>query len=215
MKFKQLMQAVQEQPLFETGHLLAGDVNPADVRRQLSRWVSLGKVLQLRRGLYALAPPYQKTQPHPFVVANALATGSYVSGQSALAFYGLIPEYVPSVTSIASRRPAEWHNPLGDFTFRYIAPHLFFGYQKTELPLGQQAFIAEPEKALLDLIHLTPGGDSDAYLRELRLQNLERLDTTRLRKFVARGKKPKWERAALQIIRLIEDEGTGYQPLDD
>ncbi|NJL27260.1 MAG: type IV toxin-antitoxin system AbiEi family antitoxin domain-containing protein, partial [Thermoanaerobaculia bacterium] len=39
-------------------------------RRQISRWVEAGRLYQLRRGLYALAPPFQKTKPHPFLVAT-------------------------------------------------------------------------------------------------------------------------------------------------
>lgn len=61
-----------DEPVFEAGLLLAGDVDPSDVRRQLSRWVNAGRLYQLRRGLYALAPPFQKIRPHPFLVANRL-----------------------------------------------------------------------------------------------------------------------------------------------
>lgn len=91
MKFEQLLAAVGDEPVFETGLLLAGEVDPSDVRRQLSRWVASGRLFQLRRGLYALAPPFQKVLPHPFLVANRLVGGSYVSLQSALAHHGLIP----------------------------------------------------------------------------------------------------------------------------
>ena len=62
MKFEQLLSLVSDLPLFESGLILAGDVDPDDVRRQL------------RRGLYSLAPPYQKIAPHPFLVANAFNT---------------------------------------------------------------------------------------------------------------------------------------------
>ena len=51
MKFERLLTLVGEQPLFETGLLLAGDVDPAHVQRQLSRWVRSGRIRQLRRGL--------------------------------------------------------------------------------------------------------------------------------------------------------------------
>ena len=95
MKFDDLLTAVGNEPLFETGLLLACDVDPRHVRRQLSRWTSAGRLVQLRRGLYALAPPWRKQSPHPFLIANHLAPGSYVSGASALAFAGAIPENVP------------------------------------------------------------------------------------------------------------------------
>ena len=58
--------------MFETGLLLSGDVYPREIYRQLSRWSQAGKIYQLRRGLYCLAPPFQKVKPHPFLVANRL-----------------------------------------------------------------------------------------------------------------------------------------------
>jgi len=210
MKFDDLLASVSKQPFFETGLLLAGEVDPADVRRQLSRWVQAGRVIQLRRGLYTLAAPYQQTPPHPFLIANSLLPGSYVSLQSALAYYGLIPEYVAQTLSMTTQRPSRWRNAAGNFRFHHIAPHLFFGYQQVTLTPSQDAFIALPEKALLDLVHLTPDGDNPAYLAELRLQNLERLDPQRLQKLASRAGKPKWLRAANRISALIEDEASTY-----
>src|SRR5574337_159426 len=89
MEFAKLVKLAADEPVFETGLLLAGNVDPRDVRRQLSRWTKAGRLYQLRRGLYALAPPFQKIKPHPFVVANRMVHSSYVSCQSALAHYGL------------------------------------------------------------------------------------------------------------------------------
>jgi len=120
MEFARLIEIVGEEPAFETGFLLAGEVDPNDVRKQLSRWTQAGRLYQLRRGLYALAPPFQKVKPHPFVIANHLVPNSYVSCQSALAHYGLIPEYVPVTTSVRTARPARWDTPLGSFEFRHI-----------------------------------------------------------------------------------------------
>ena len=100
MEFNRVIEIVQDEPVFETGLLLAGHVDPNNIRRQLTRWTKSGRIYQLRRGLYALAPPYQKVKPHPFYVANRLVRGSYVSCQSALTFYGLIPESVPTAVSV-------------------------------------------------------------------------------------------------------------------
>lgn len=211
MKFDELLAIIAKQPFFETGLLLAGAVDPADVHRQLSRWVQSGRLIQFRRGLYTLAAPYQQTPPHPFLIANSLMPGSYVSLQSALAHYGLIPEYVAQTLSVTTQRPARWCNALGDFRFQHIAPHLFFGYQQASFTSGQDVFIAFPEKALLDLIHLTPDGDAPAYLDGLRLQNLEQLDRKRLQDLASRAGKPKWMRAAARILALIEDEQSAYK----
>jgi len=210
MKFDDLLVIAAKQPFFETGLLLTGVVDPADVRRQLSRWTRAGRVIQLRRGLYTLAAPYQQIYPHPFLIANSLLPGSYVSLQSALAYYGLIPEYVPQTLSVSTLRPSRWYNPLGEFRFQHLAPHFFFGYQQINLATGQDSFIALPEKALLDLVHLTPDGDDPAYLAGLRLQNLERLDPQRLQTMAGRSGKPKWLRAAARILTLVEEDKLNY-----
>ncbi|MEJ5198039.1 MAG: hypothetical protein WHX53_03865 [Anaerolineae bacterium] len=213
MEFHELLQIVGEEPVFETGLLLAGDVNPADVQRQLSRWTAAGRLHQLRRGVYALAAPYQKVKPHPFAVANALVRSSYVSLQAALAHYDLIPEYTPVVTNVTGGRPGRWETALGVFEYRHVKASWLHGYHQLDLGAGQRAFVATPEKALLDLVYLQPGGDDPAYLAELRLQNLDRLDLERLAGFAERSGSPKLRRAARHIAQLVRAEGTEYETL--
>jgi hypothetical protein len=55
----ELLAVAANEPVFDSGLLLVGAVRSGDVRRQLSRWAAAGKILQLRRGLYALRKPYQ------------------------------------------------------------------------------------------------------------------------------------------------------------
>jgi len=208
MKFDELLEIVDDEPIFETGLLLAGDVDSKDVRRQLSRWTKLGRIIQLRRGLYSLAPPFQKIHPHPFTISNHLVRGSYVSCQSALAHYDLIPEYVPTVIGVSCSKPGRWDTDLGSFVFRHIKQDFFFGYLSEDLGSGHHAFLASPEKALLDLIHLTPKGDSLAFLEGLRLQNLDQVDVDNLETLARQFKRPKLLRAFDNIKSLIT-EGEG------
>ncbi|HWM93081.1 MAG TPA: hypothetical protein VN493_20125 [Thermoanaerobaculia bacterium] len=213
MDFGELLKVVADEPVFETGLLLAGEVDPAGVRRQLSRWVQAGRLYQLRRGLYGLAPPFQRVKPHPFLVANRLMRGSYVSLQSALAHYGLIPEHVPVTTSVTTGRPGQWQTPLGTYDFRHVQSEILTGYRRMDLGGGQEAFVATPEKALLDLVHLEPGADTPEYLHELRLQHLEVLSLDNLRRMAEASGRPKQIRAAEQIARLAEAEALEYQLL--
>jgi predicted transcriptional regulator of viral defense system len=213
MEFKALLRIIGNEPVFETGLLLAGAVDPFDVRKQLSRWTTSGKLYQLRRGLYSLAPPYQKSIPHPFLVANRLVTGSYVSLQSALAYYGLIPELVPMTTSVTTARPTTYSTPFGQCDFRHIQAGWFHSYRWTDLGNGQWAFIATPEKALLDLVYLQSRGDEDDYLRSLRLQALDQLDMDLLQQLSTHLNKPKLIRAVNTIQQLVNEETMGYQPL--
>jgi len=211
MEFNDLVRIVGDEPVFETGLLLAGKVDPADVRRQLSRWTKAGRLFQFRRGLYALAPPFQKAKPHPFLIANRMVRGSYVSCQSALAFYGHIPEYVPVFVSVTPARPACWETPVGTFEFHHIKKEMFRGYQLVDLGGGQRAFVALPEKALLDLIYLHPAADSPGYIRELRLQDLEHLNANELHKIADFTHSPKLKRAAKVIIELTHIEAKEYE----
>ena len=206
MKFKELLNLVGNDPLFESSLLLAGDIKPEYVKIQLTRWEKAGRIIQLRRGLYTIAPPYQKTNPHPFVIANHLRKSSYVSCQSALTYYDLIPEYVPQTISVTGGRPGIWKTQLGIYRFYHIKPKLLLGYRETDLGDNQKAFIATPEKALLDLIYLQPDGDNPAYLKELRLQNLDMLNIDELYNLVTIFNTPKLLRAFDEITKLAQNE---------
>jgi predicted transcriptional regulator of viral defense system len=206
MKFFELLDIIQDEPVFDTCLLLVGEANPREIRRQLSRWKQAGKIYQLRRGLYCLAPPFQKVNPHPFLVANRLIPASCVSLQSALAYYGMIPEHVPMTTSVTTARPVHWETPLGIFDFRHIQVDFFYGYRLVDLGEKQQAFIASPEKALLDLVYLEPGGDTPDYLSELRLNNLDRLDWQLIGQLAEQVGKPKLLRALAAIRELAGEE---------
>ena len=204
MKWQDLLVKVGNEPVFTAGFLASGSTRLADVRLQLSRWTRAGKLIQLRRGVYSLADPYRKVQPEPFLLANALKPASYVSLQSALAYYGMIPEYVPVVTSVTTGRPEEVDTPLGRFLYRHVKMSWFFGYRQVELTSGQVAFIAQPEKALLDLAYLTTGTASEDYWQQLRLQNLQNLNTEQLADWARQEGGRKLE----QVIRHIDSHAT-------
>lgn len=206
MKFGELLQVVGNEPVFSSSLLLTHGRNPSDMRRQLSRWVSDGRLEQLKRSLYLLADPYRKCIAHPFLLANRIKDASYISLQSALAHYGLIPEYVPVVTSVTTGRPEKLSTAAGTFVFKHIKKSFFSGYVCVELANHQSAFIASPEKALLDLIYLTPGADDEAYLFGLRIQHSERLDMERLAAMAVASGSTKLIRAVERLSGLLKKE---------
>ena len=186
--------------LFRTGQILAGESSPADVRTQLDRWVKSGRILRLRREVYALAAPYRQTTPHPFATAHALKKASYVSLQSALAHYGMIPEYVPVTTSVTTGRPEELETPLGRFQFRHVANRMFYGFAEQEITPGIFALLANPHKALIDLLYLTPSSDQVAYLDELRLSRPDRFELDQLQRLANQSRSKKVQRAVERLI---------------
>ena len=206
MKWEELLIKVAGEPVFRTGFLAASGENLPALRLQLSRWAKAGRLIQLKRGLYTLAEPYRKVNPHPFVLANAMKKASYVSLHSAMGHFGMIPEYVPTVTSVTTQRPERVETLLGQFVFRGIKKNWFCGYQRVDLVSGQSAFVATPEKALLDLVYLTPGADNYDFLIGLRLQSLEKLDLGALRELADMSKSEKVLRAVRQIAELVELE---------
>ena len=211
MKWEELLRHVADEPAFHTGFLAGSGESLSVLRLQLSRWVKAGKLIQLTKGLYTLSEPYRKRAVHPFVLANAIKKASYVSLQAALGYFGMIPEHVPVVTSVTTQRPARMETPLGRFLFRHIKKSWFTSYRQVDLGSRQKAFVATPEKALLDLVYLTPGADNYEFLAELRLQNLETLNRDTLVKLTQASGSPKLQRAAGLLEKLIEEEG-GHKP---
>ena len=206
MKFDELSSLVPPYGLFRTGQILAGQARTADINRQMDRWRKSGRLLQLRRGVYALPEPYAKQSPHPFLVANILKRASYVSLQSALAHYGMIPEFVPTTTSVTTGRPETLSTPLGRFQYRHVSMHLFNGFHEIEISTDQPMMIASPEKALIDLLYLTPRSDSDAFLRELRLSPHESFADPAVLSAAAVASSSKKVQRAVRILETIWKE---------
>ena len=213
MKFVDLLSTVADEPIFSTGLLLSGDVDPGDVRRQLSRWTLDGRIHRLRRGVYALAPPYMKVPAHPFLIANELVRPSYVSLQSALAFWGLIPEAALTTTSITTGRPSDCSTPLGDHVYRHVQTSWFHNYQRVDTGQGQFAWLASPEKALLDLLYLEKASDSPDFLGELRLELDDGIDLVHLQDLAEVCGQPKVRRAVERLIELKEPESGALEIL--
>jgi len=207
MKFDELLEIVGDEPVFTSSLLRAGAVDRVDVASQLSRWVASGRLLRLRRGVYAVADSYRKRDPHPFEVANLLVRPSYVSLESALSYHGLIPEAVFATTSVTSARAEDYDTPLGRYAYRHVAPGLFWGYSLVRLTAGDGAgaLVARPEKALLDLVYLRPRADSPEFLRQLRLAQLDTLNLEQLERDAERTRKPKLLRAAERIARMAQE----------
>lgn len=217
MRWSELIEAVGDEPVFETGSLLVGGVDPNDVTRQLSRWTSCGNLVQLRRGAYAFAGKWAqgRRRPHGFELANLIRRGSYVSMSSVLSEQGIIPDYVPTVTSVTTGRPRIVTTEVGTFSYRHVRDQMFWGYEWRDLGAGSGAYVACTEKALIDLFYLAPRPDQLGHLHELRLQNLARIESETLVTMAQRtGKKAvvsaaHWvaERASGEAADSWEEDG--------
>ncbi len=207
MNFEDLVDAAADLHCFSPNMVSAGE-NIVQVRLQLSRWVRSGKVIRIHHGWYTLAARFRRARIDPFVVACTRRGGTYVSLESALSRHGLIPEHVAETTCVTTGRPMLLHTPLGRLRYRHINRKLFWGY-RDESRNGQSAFVATPEKALLDLIYLVAGAHSRAYIEQPRLQNLEQLHPETLEEMTRRFGRPKLAGIPERIETLRKEDVEG------
>jgi len=117
-----------------------------------------GVLEPLKKGLYIAGPSVSETKPDSFLVANHLLGPSYVSVETALSYYGLIPERVYEISSMTTKASRSFKTALGQFTYtRLPLPYYSFGLEMHQLPSNQYVIVASPEKALCDKIVTTSG----------------------------------------------------------
>lgn len=157
-------------------------------KNNFGRWVKQGLIIRLKPGLYSF-PEYLGQPGFEFFIANKIYRPSYISLHSALSFYGMIPEAVVQVTSVTSLKTYNLSNSFGSFSFKSMKPELLFGYEMKPMPGNRTVHIAEPEKALLDLLYLYPFYNTPQELEGLRLDDdylLDSFKTGRMLEYVSR-----------------------------
>lgn len=127
-------------------------------RDKLSRMFEDGSVVRVKQGLYL--PGWRRGTEMPVdpVVLSGLVYGpSYVSLESALAHYGLIPERVSAITCVTSKRAKFFETPVGHFRYHPVHERVFPIGVTLQAARGGSYFLAEPEKALCDRLALIRG----------------------------------------------------------
>jgi predicted transcriptional regulator of viral defense system len=200
MKLDEFLKKVRGLPVINTEHLLTGITNPGPVQVQISRWCKAGRLIKLKNNIYLLSENLRKLEINEFHIASLLKTPSYISLEKALEYYGLIPEAVSVYTSVTTKRPGRLKTAIGTFDYRHVKNELFWGYKPVTVN-KQMAFIAFPEKALLDFFYLKGLRDDFAYLDEMRLQNLEEINNSKLLEFAKRFDTP----GIVKTAKLIKE----------
>jgi hypothetical protein len=125
---------------------------------KLHALLSEGILNSIKKGLYIAGPALKTNRPEPFLLANHILGPSYVSVDSALSYYGLIPERVFEVASMTTKSSRMFNTPMGIFSFTHLPlPYYAFGVRQVRLANEQYAMVASPEKALFDKIVTTSG----------------------------------------------------------
>lgn len=114
----------------------------------LSNNINSNLFVKLRNNFYIL----KDTRPSLSLIANRLYRPSYISLESALSFYEIIPETVYGITSVSTKATREFASEIGIFSYQKIKKEAFIGYQLKNVH-GENIFIADAEKALADYLY--------------------------------------------------------------
>ncbi len=176
--------------------LLADVKFPKD---KISRLEKNGKLIRIKNGLYIFFNKNNKNDISKELIANHLYQTSYISLETALAFYGMIPERVYTTRSMTVKRAKTFTTPLGNFEYKTVSADYFSIGLRQEIVENRYAFlIASPTKAVCDMIVGTPNLRLQSvqavqkYLTEdlrIDLDVLKNLDTDIVRQCIEVGKK--------------------------
>ncbi len=184
MDYFKFRDKIKDLPYFETRELkivLRDDFNPA-MLVNLKNWMNKGHLVMLRRGLYLLAD--LKNEVDVMVFAGKLYSPSYISLETALSFYGIIPEAVFTTTSVTTRKTKKFQTPLGYFSYQKIKKEAFGGFE-AKMQNGISYKLALPEKALVDFFYLNRNiiDGSQEQFESYRFNKDFKFSKSKLRKF--------------------------------
>lgn len=117
-------------------------------QKLLERYTRKGILARLKGGLYALKSNY----PESYSIANKLYSPSYVSFETALSYYGMIPETVYSITSATTKKTREYIVQGQAYKYHKIKKGAFAGYGLVDIN-GKNILFADKEKVLADYLY--------------------------------------------------------------
>jgi len=166
MKFDELRKLIRKNPIFtfEDVLMLFPDENYANVKLLLHNWTRIGKLTRIKKGLYCLTDIDVFDN---YFFAAFIYSPAYISLESALNYYGIIPDIPQEVVSVTTNNTQEFNTVKGVYLFRRISNRLFYSFKKVQKgPLFY--LIAEREKAVLDYLYYKSRGIYTKELEEIR-----------------------------------------------
>jgi predicted transcriptional regulator of viral defense system len=146
-------------------------------KKNLVNWQKKGYIQRIRNNYYCFSDN-QKSEEFLYFVANSIYHPSYISLESALSYYGIIPEGVYTITSITTLKTNAFNTDFTRFTYRNVKSKLYFGYQLINYK-NQRFKIASLEKAVLDYLYLNSDVDDMSLFSDLRWNKSELLNINR------------------------------------
>ncbi len=209
MNFVNAIEGYSEQPLTRQVlmSLLREYKRPYD---KINELVKQDLLMPVKRGIYMPGANLKISPPEKILLANHLYGPSYVSLETALSHWGMIPERVFEISSATTNISKTYKTPVGRFSYIHLGlPYYSFGIQQVQLTKRQTVMMASPEKALCDKIITTSGvilrstkQTMELLVEDFRidLQTLRNLDTTTINKWVEKAPK---ENSMMMLIKTL------------
>ena len=201
MRYVSFRSTLRDFPVFSLGDARA--VDPRFDRRRLNEWQAKGYIKKIINRHYIFTD-IEVDENRLFEIAGRIYKPSYISLQSALSRYQIIPEAVYGITSVSTRRTCEFETPLASFLYRTLRKNLFFGYGIVE----HKAKLARLEKAILDLFYLNPRIKSSEEFLSIRIDVdsvVEQLDRNRLMTYPERFEQKRLEMRIKSFLEWMDN----------
>jgi len=156
MNFSEKLRLDYSKELFSEQDLkiLYPNMSQSSLHSGISRSLRSKDIIKLKRGHYMFAGGLQQKRISKFVIASHLYNPSYISFESALSYHGLIPEAVYVTTSACKQRKyKKFNSVVGDFSYDFIPCVPFFIGVEAVTINEYHCMLANPIKALFDLIY--------------------------------------------------------------
>ena len=174
-------------------------------KRRLFEWKNKWYIQSLLRWWYAFTDK-KFGEEEIFYIANIINKPSYISCESALYYYNLIPEWVFLTTSITTKKTIEYQTSIWNFNYNKVLAKLFFGFQLIKWEKWTYK-IAYKEKALLDFLYLKPHIKTKKDMLDLRIDRdefLEKFNQKRRNTYLKQFNKKTLIKRANLLLKLLQ-----------
>lgn len=141
----------------------------SNIYNKIGYEVKNNNLIKLKRGLYET-----NKDADPLTIANSLLSPSYISFETALAYYGMIPERVYAIKSATFKKnkKKEFKNYFGLFLYQDVNSNAYpYDINQVEIN-GIKVMMASKEKALLDLLSVISPRNNKKELIDLLFDDL-------------------------------------------
>ncbi len=178
------------------------------LKNNLLRWMKQNRFIRLKRDLYEFVEPGAESKITDLYVANRLYEPSYVSLETALSIYSIIPDIAIQVTSVTTRPTRNFRNKYGLFLYRTCRKRAFTGYRLVSYGADKEAFLptfgrdqepcfftsfrnkvlmADKEKAFVDFLYYRLRSGNKLDFKEERFEEkiLKGMDWSKMLRYAA------------------------------